>query len=260
MRQIILLFYLYTNNIINIIIIPNTEYIFKLFVGNTKEKYTNKIDNLYYKMSWIEREEKILQIQQNYLREPMDTIRCYFLYINLNSYIEKITSEQITILYQNGEPSNGQNTSKIGIIPKEQVLHIIQQKRLCNNNSTNNNTKYVFKDSWMYLVDLEPENLQNYSKSENFQEISKQFFQVLPPIEDIRIPPSIFIFHDINALYFLFQEVPPKENVQPKSILKITDSIHPELGVVQNKKKKVTIKLHNDHKNAKKTRRNLHEN
>jgi len=220
-------------------------------------------------MSWIEREEKILQIQQNYLREPMDTIRCYFLYINLNSYIEKITSEQIAISYQNGEPSNGQNTSKIGIIPKEQVLHIIQQKRLCNNNSTNNNnTKYVFKDSWMYLVDLEPENLQNYSKSENFQEISKQFFQVLPPIEDIRIPPSIFIFHDINALYFLFQEVPPKENIQPKSILKIIDPTQPsrselaDLNNTQNKKKKVTIKLHNDHKNAKykKTRRNLHDN
>jgi len=225
-------------------------------------------------MSWIEREEKILQIQQNYLREPMDTIRCYFLYINLNSYIEKITSEQIAISYQNGEPSNGQNTSKIGIIPKEQVLHIIQQKRLCNNNSTNNNTnntKYVFKDSWMYLVDLEPENLQNYSKSENFQEISKQFFQVLPPIEDIRIPPSIFIFHDINAVYFLFQEVPPKETVQPKSILKIIDpmqSPRPELATPDlnnntlHKKKKVTIKLHNDHKNAKykKTRRNLHEN
>ena len=217
-------------------------------------------------MSWIEREEKILQIQQNYLREPMDTIRCYFLYINLNSYIEKITSEQITISYhQNGEPAENtsSDTSKIGIIPKEQVLHFIQQKRLCNNNNNNNNnTKYIFKDSWMYLVDLEPENLQNYSKSDNFKEISKHFFQVLPSIEDIRIPPSIFIFHDINALYFLFQEVPPKENVKPKSILKITDSILPELGVVQNKKKKVTIKLHNDHKNAKykKTRRNLHDN
>jgi hypothetical protein len=221
-------------------------------------------------MSWIEREEKILQIQQNYIREPMDTIRCYFLYINLNSYIEKITSEQITISYQNGEPSNGQNTSKIGIIPKEQVLHFIQQKRLCNitNNNNNNNTKYVFKDSWMYLVDLEPENLQNYSKSENFQEISKQFFQVLPPIEDIRIPPSIFIFHEINALYFLFQEVHPKETVQPKSILKIIDPMQPSLSELADsnntlhKKKKVTIKLQNDHKNAKykKTRRNLHDN
>ena len=218
-------------------------------------------------MSWIEREEKILQIQQNYLREPMDSIRCYFLYINLNSYIEKITSEQITISYQHGEPSNGQNTSKIGIIPKEQVLHFIQQKRLSNRN----NTKYVFKDSWMYLVDLEPENLQNYSKCENFQEISKQFFQVLPPIQDIRIPPSIFIFHDINALYFLFQEVPPKEIVQPKSILKIIDPMQPTSyessaaptdNNTLHKKKKVTIKLHNDHKNAKykKTRRNLHEN
>ena len=201
-------------------------------------------------MSWIERHEKILQIQQNYLREPMDTIRCYFLYINMNSYIETITSEQITVSYQKGEPSqNNDNTSKIGIIPKEQVLHIIQ------NNKVNKNARYVFKDSWMYLVDLEPENLQDYSKCENFHEISKQFLQVLPIIDDIQIPPSIFIFHDINAIYFLFQEVPPKEIVKPKSILKITDATLSD----SNKKKKVTIKLHNDRKHLpfKKTRRNL---
>jgi hypothetical protein len=198
--------------------------------------------------SWIDTQEKILQIQQNYIREQMDTICCYFLYINMNSYIEKITSEQIKISYQNGE-----QTSKIGIIPKEQVLQIIQQKRLYNDK----NTKYVFKDSWMYLVDLEPENIQDYSKSENFYDISKQFFQVLPPIDDIYLPPSIFIFHDINSIYFLFQEVPPKEIVKPKSILKILNTNENiNINDQPNKKKKVTLKLYNN-KNYKKTRRNI---
>jgi hypothetical protein len=197
--------------------------------------------------SWIDTQEKILQIQQNYIREQMDTICCYFLYINMNSYIEKITSEQIKISYQNGE-----QTSKIGIIPKEQVLQIIQQKRLYNDK-----TKYVFKDSWMYLVDLEPENIQDYSKSENFYDISKQFFQVLPPIDDIHLPPSIFIFHDINSIYFLFQEVPPKEIVKPKSILKILNTNENiNINDQPNKKKKVTLKLYNN-KNYKKTRRNI---
>jgi hypothetical protein len=195
--------------------------------------------------SWIDTQEKILQIQQNYIREQMDTICCYFMYINVNSYIEKITSEQIKISYQNGE-----QTSKIGIIPKEQVLQIIQQKR------NDKNTKYVFKDSWMYLVDLEPENIQDYSKSENFYDISKQFFQVLPPIDDIHIPPSIFIFHDINSIYFLFQEVPPKETVKPKSILKILNTTENIDDMKVNKKKKVTLKLYNN-KNYKKTRRNI---
>jgi hypothetical protein len=43
---------------------------------------------------------------------------------------------------------------------------------------------------------------------------------VLPATEDIVIPPSIFIFHSMNTLYFYFQEVPLKRAGEPKSILK----------------------------------------
>jgi hypothetical protein len=68
----------------------------------------------------------------------------------------------------------------------------------------------------------------------------KQFFKVLSPIHDIVIDKSIFIFHPINTLYILLQEVPRKTKREPQSILKTRkndDSFT---------KKKVSLKIHPD--------------
>ena len=66
-------------------------------------------------MSWIEREEKLLQIHQDYTRESMESVKCYFLYMNRNLYIEQITNENVDIID--------------GKISKERVLKLIQEKR-----------------------------------------------------------------------------------------------------------------------------------
>jgi hypothetical protein len=184
-------------------------------------------------MSWILEEERLLQIQQNYIREPMDSIRLYFLYINLQSYIEKITYETINLSYYKEKGCS--------IIPKEQVLQLIQNKRI-----TTNNSKYIFKDSLLYLVDLEPENIQNFSKNNDSN--ASQFLKVLPPIEDISIYPSIFIFHKLNAIYFIYHEVEYEKKPPLKPILKILDGSNPNPNPNPNpsSKKRVTIKLHNE--------------
>ena len=184
-------------------------------------------------MSWILEEEKMLQIQQNYIREPMDSIRLYFLYINLQSYIEKITYETINLPYYKEKGCS--------IIPKEQVLQFIQNKRI-----TTNNSKYIFKDSLLYLVDLEPEHIQSFSK--NTDSNASQFLKVLPPIEDISIYPSIFIFHKLNAIYFIYHEVEYEKKPPLKPILKILDGSNPNPNPNPNpsSKKRVTIKLHNE--------------
>ena len=148
-------------------------------------------------MSWIEKEEKLLTIQQNYTRELADSIKCYFLYMNRNLYIEQITTEDIAVID--------------GKISKERVLRLVQEKRF-----QKTNFKYTFKDAWMFLVDLEPSQVQAFSQSE----VSAQFITALPLIEDIVISPSIFIFHDMNAVYFLFEEVPAEICVPPKPVLR----------------------------------------
>lgn len=209
-------------------------------------------------MSWILEQERILQIQQNYSREPMENIVCCFLYVNEDNSLEKITYETLPLQsYLNkkdeqNEKENKEKNNKLGhILPKELVLQLIQNKRIYNPTS-----KYIFKNSWLYLVDLEPENIQDYSKSENFHQLSSGFMRVFHTIQDISIPSSIFIFHSLNMLYFLFEEVSVKYSLKP--ILKIgglssssssgSTSSHSVNSTSSNdkKKKRVTIKLHTD--------------
>jgi hypothetical protein len=158
------------------------------------------MDNLY---SWINEQEKIQHIENIHIREPMKNIKMTFVYIK-NSSIEKVDHEIYPI------------DSKIS---KEVVLKIIQDRK----------NKYKLIDILTHFVTLEPENIQSYGDS--------NFIKVLPIIDEIIIPPSIFIFHDINVIYFFF------EFCNLKSILKTEHREH--------KSKKVRIEIPN-----RKTRKN----
>ena len=137
-------------------------------------------------MNWIQEEEKLLSIQENYIREPMDAIKCVFLYMNKNNYLEQATTE-FEILHTDG------------CISKERVLQIVQEKRLHNPK-----IRYTLMDTWLFHVDLEPTQIPDFSGTDDLTDISHKFIRHFPVVDDIPIPPSIFIFHRINALYFLF--------------------------------------------------------
>jgi len=159
-------------------------------------------------MKWIEQQERILQTHECYSREPMESILCYFVYVNLENSIEKVTSERIDLSGSRGDGSKA-------VISSEQVLQLIQSNRI-----STPTTKYIFQESFLYYVDLESENLQQFIQGDNYVDISKRFLQVLPLLDDIVVPTSIFVFHHLNSLYFLFKEVVNKQTAAPKSILK----------------------------------------
>lgn len=165
-------------------------------------------------LSWILEEEKLLKIQHNHPREHMDSINCHFIYVNSESSIDTIATESVALEW------NADKTMKI--IPKERVLRLIQEKR------KRSMSQYIYNDACLYLVDLEPEHIQNYS--------DKSFLTNLRAVDDICVGPSIFVFHSINAVYFVFQEI--------KSILKKGTG-------KSNTKKMVSISVNN------KTRKNL---
>jgi hypothetical protein len=135
-------------------------------------------------MSWIEKEEKLLRVQEKFQREPMESIKCFFLFMNQNKYIEQITDEMVDL--QGGK------------ISRDRVLKIVEERKCMKPG-----VRYAFLDSWIFLVDLEPEHIQAYSQ----MEVSSRFIVQLSFVDDIVVAPSIFIFHDLNAVYFLFQEV-----------------------------------------------------
>ena len=164
-------------------------------------------------MKWIEQQERILQIQECYTKEYMDSILCYFVYVNLENSIEKVTSERIDLVSEKGSQQlnslysdetmnlevqtmshkDGNKT----IISSEQVLQLIQSNRI-----STPTTKYIFQESFLYYVDLESENLQQFIQGDNYLDISKRFLQVLQLLDDIVIPPSIFVFHHLNSGQF----------------------------------------------------------
>jgi len=200
----------------------------------TDDEQSNDLDS-----SWLNEHERLLSVNENYKREPMEEVNIFFIYINRNQYIEKIINDKINLVLSEDK--------KHSYLPKESLLQIIQSRKLKTSFS-----KYKLLDVLTYLVDLEPENIQSYSKNEN-NESSSKFLNTVSIMNDIKFNESIFIFHGINSIYFIFEEIELINHRHTiKSILKpivreVTDKtntkkVRIQLGTVDSSNKKKGFK------------------
>ena len=158
-------------------------------------------------VSWINEQQRIQTIENNYCREPVTDIQVYSLYINKLSDIDKITRKKYPI-HNN-------------LLNRDAVLGIIQSNKYATSK------KYKLIDVLLYHVDLEPQHIQTFSQSTDIPASSKPFFKILPIVDEIIIPPSIFIFHSINSVFFIYKETnTSSHNHTIKSILKHTSTIN----------------------------------
>jgi len=100
---------------------------------------------------------------------------------------------------------------------------------------------------------LNPENIQSYSKDENILESSSKFLEPLSIVSDFIIPPSIFIFHKINSIFFLFKQLQEIKQLPTKSILKssIKNNSNNIINPIDNNEKhKFTKKVRISEKNV----------
>lgn len=202
-------------------------------------------------MNWIKEEDILLNIKEPLLKTPMKSIVCYFVFVNIKEHIEKVAKETLLLSEDSCQTIN-----------KSKVLQMIQQQK-----TVFKDNKYIYKDAFLHLVDLDHDDLQPFNNefdtlysdsdsgseddskddndgegeeiTENQEKIIKRFFKPLPLLEDIKIQPSLSIFHKYNCLYFFFHEH-EKKVFAPKPILKI----HNEDTEKKKSNKKVTIKLH----------------
>jgi hypothetical protein len=189
-------------------------------------------------MSWVLDEEKLLNIKECYSREKFPSISAHYIYINDNDCIDNIKCEEV---YFNWDISKN-----IGIIPSNILLKLIEGKKTCGNN------KYNFEEGSLFNLTLEPDYIQSYSETNNIENDGARFLKPFTVIDDLHLEPTIFIFHELNSLYFIFRQTEKKQT--PTSILKFLDN-------VPNKNKSTTrrviVKLPNK-KN--KTRKYLEKN
>jgi hypothetical protein len=180
-------------------------------------------------LSWIEEDTRMSKINQNYFRENMKYIYTYCIYINKGLNIDKIVSsvQELSIL--------GQDDLSI---PSPTAIYGISQTTLSEFIQTNQilptGIKYNLLDILVYNVDLEPENIQNFSKTDSLGEFTSRFFKTYQQGKDIIILPSIFIFHNMNSIYFIFQEV-DNENTKLLTAIKSNEN---------SKKKTKRVSIH----------------
>jgi len=143
---------------------------------------------------WVQELERIGSLSQNAMKEYAMDIPITILYVNRNNELEPKVHDKITLHVSDS------GTKKTTIASKEVLL-----KKMCQYKKFGENSKYVCKELMLFHIPVEPEQMVHLANG-GFREPDR-FFRTYPIIDSIEIEPSIFVFHQINQLYFLFQEV-----------------------------------------------------
>ena len=195
--------------------------------------------------TWIHELQRIQDIKHNYCKEKMNSIYIHSIFINHLKDIDKIINSEVLLTQYN----QSENT----YIPKDFLLQTIQ------NNKQHLKTQYKLLDIASFFVTLEPEDIQSYSKTTDLSS-APNFFKFHPSVDDIIVPPSIFIFHSINSIFLIYQEVIQNtHNHTMKSILKTTSNKNNKYS--DTKKVRINTQFNETyrvkHKKHKKTRKHI---
>lgn len=199
--------------------------------------------------SWIDDDEDTMLE-----KEPMDEIQCYCVYVDADQSITHVSKSshilEICTKIQNHATDNTEKDQSNRVISREKLLQLIHSNKIRPNFSgdtrngvtfdvssgeaTKNGsplpetkTKYRLLEILLYNIDLDTQDLSLISETDHLK--------IVTTMDEIVIPPSLFVFHEINCLYFIFQEV-IQDYQSPKPILKILSDIIPRTNPKKTKK------------------------
>jgi hypothetical protein len=170
-------------------------------------------------------------------KEPMPDILCWILYIDVEGTLRHVFKDKLIL--DEIEPTTT-TTNHARKLSRNRLLQFIHTKKV------HIGVKYRMTDILLYHIDLEPNQLmekQYISSAGNMTTLKEVTLQ-----DEIKIPPALCIFHDINCLYFLFKELPTydddddddDERLPPKPTLTIMSNCSLPKGR-RKKTKKVTF-------------------
>lgn len=161
-----------------------------------------KNDTFELDIDWLNVQNRLLNINSKHIKENMTSISIHYIYIDGKSSIAKIITEKQDLSLLNHS----------SYVSQENTLKIIQSNKI------QNDIKYKFCDILLHNIDIEPNDIQSYAYS---KDTSLNFLKSLYVVDEIRIPSTLFIFHQFNCIYILYKEI--DDNIQPK---KKTKKVH----------------------------------
>lgn len=148
--------------------------------------------------SWVNDYINIEQKYESFYKIVPLTIKIFYIYINSKKIIS-LTED--TLLLNNN-----------GVLEKDIIISIIQNKEI------NKNFKYKLISILKYNIDIEPE-LINKIFIDEYIDKNNKYCSVIKNITNIKVNNTIGILHDINSLFFIFEEDNIIENQNIKSII-----------------------------------------
>lgn len=163
--------------------------------------------------SWLINFDKIDKIYKDFYKDDLYYINLTFIYLNLESEIEKVKEEPFLMTSPNS-------------ILKEEIIEILKK------NLVENNKKYSLLSILKYNLTFNPEDINLLLKNSD----NKKYLTIRERIDTIKFEKTISLFQDLNDLIFIFHEKSNKSNklnkLKNKNLQSITRkiiySLHPE--------------------------------
>ena len=134
--------------------------------------------------SWIKEYQDKEKNYNEFYKEPVSSIKLFFIYVNKDNIIEFLKKED-KILNNNS-------------ISREELIKIIKEKQIVGE------YKYKLISLLKYNIDIDPENIEdmlyNDSYNENFLNIEKN-------LDTIKFNDTIRILQDLNSIYLIFYPI-----------------------------------------------------
>ena len=173
-------------------------------IGDTEDSdYADGLDT-----SWVDAIERAhSDVRNPYLKESMKVLDCHFIFIDGNMAITKIVSEKTEL--EDLDSGMGNDRIKRGI-HKDRLLQLVQNKRV------HDSKKYKLIHWMQFHVGLDPENTSAFLEKNDID--PADFVKTPSYLMDLVVEDSIFVFHDINSLFFFFKEA---EKTRPGKTMKL---------------------------------------
>ena len=161
----------------------------------------NNSDTDHLDLSWTEQYIRTTESQTIYNKEPMSKINIQFIYVNTRSEICNTITESYPLKLNGGHDGSS--------ILSEQIIIPLTKSKGVITGSNGLLMRYQLDDILLYCVTLDPTNLFDYINKPNDRLVDdgSSFMKKMSIIDDIVIPPSLFIFHPLNTIYFIFREM-----------------------------------------------------
>lgn len=136
--------------------------------------------------SWIYKFKNEESDYNDFYKEKPTNVKLYFMYINREKIIDIIKTEQFLL----------NDKAKI---EKEYLISIIKKYQVCYN------TNYKLLSLLKFNIDINPDDVISNTYT-NTEDMNTNYMNTEHYIDDIHFKDTVYIFHDINSLFFIFYE------------------------------------------------------